>query len=91
MSVVFKAVRWSLEALLDRRWPARDWNGVLIDYSNRLGQARSLFLVLIFFCLRVWVLARKCCCIYLLCLLKVCLLCLLVFSGFVFYGSYRKL
>ncbi len=43
MSVVFKAMVWSLEALLDRRWPAKNWLGATIDYSKRsLGKARPL-------------------------------------------------
>jgi hypothetical protein len=43
MSVVFKAMRWSLEALLDRRWPAKNYLGATIDYSKRsLGQAGPL-------------------------------------------------
>ena len=43
MSVIFKALVWSLEALLDKRWPAKNWLGETIDYSKRsLGKALGL-------------------------------------------------
>ena len=47
LDVVFGMMRWSLEALMDRRWPALDWLGNPIDYSKRaLGKAWPLSLSL---------------------------------------------
>ncbi len=47
LDVVFGMMRWSLEVLMDGRWPALDWLGNPIDYSKRaLGKAWPLSLSL---------------------------------------------